>query len=137
MYEASTQIRVRYGETDQMGYVYYGNYALYYEEGRTSAIRSLGVTYKSLEEIGIMMPVMSINITYFRPAYYDELLTVKSTIRNLSEEDTEVTFHSEIYNEAGKKLNESTIRLAFIDAATRRKTGVPGLLYDQLKVFFE
>lgn len=137
MYEARTQIRVRYGETDQMGYVYYGNYALYYEEGRTSAIRSLGVTYKNLEEIGIMMPVMNINITYFRPAYYDELLTVKSTIRNLSKEDTEVTFHSEIYNEAGKKLNESSIKLAFVDAATRRKTGVPELLYDQLKDFFE
>ncbi|MBX9448548.1 MAG: acyl-CoA thioesterase [Taibaiella sp.] len=137
MYEASTQVRVRYGETDQMGYVYYGNYALYYEEGRTSAIRFLGVTYKNLEEIGIMMPVMNINITYFRPAYYDELLTVKSTIRNLSKEDTEVTFHSEIYNEAGKKLNESSIRLAFVDAATRRKTRVPELLYDQLRGFFE
>lgn len=137
MYEASTRVRVRYGETDQMGYVYYGHYALYYEEGRTDAIRQLGLTYKNLEEIGIMMPVMNINITYFRPAFYDEVLTVKSCIRTLTDADTEVYFYSEIYNEDGKKLNESTIKLAFVDAHARKKTIIPTLLYDKLKAFFE
>ena len=137
MYEANTEVRVRYGETDQMGYVYYGNYALYYEEGRTNAIRELGVTYKNLEEIGIMMPVMNSNITYFRPAHYDELLTVRSCIQSLSKEDMEVDFHSEIFNEKGKKLNESIIKLAFVDANTRKKTTIPALLYERLQPFFE
>lgn len=136
MFEYETKVRVRYGETDQMGYVYYGNYALYYEEGRTSAIRSIGVTYKSLEEIGIMMPVMNINITYFRPAHYDELLTVKCYLKELYQDDEEVIFYGEIFNEKGKKLNESTIKLAFVDASTRRKTKIPALLYDKLKVYF-
>lgn len=137
MYESSIQIRVRYGETDQMSYVYYGNYALYYEEGRTHAIRAIGVTYKSLEAIGIMMPVMEFNIQYLRPAFYDELLTVKSQIRSLAADDTEVVFHSEIYNEAGKKVNQCQIKLAFVDAQSRRKTTIPDMLYQALKPYFE
>lgn len=137
MYESSIEIRVRYGETDQMGYVYYGNYALYYEEGRTSAIRQIGVTYKNLEEIGIMMPVMEFNIQYFRPAFYDEVLTVKSQIKEIAADDTEVFFHSEIYNEAGKKLNASVVKLAFVDAQTRRKTQIPDLLFQALAPYFQ
>lgn len=136
MYTSIKEIRVRYGETDQMGYVYYGNYALYYEEGRTDAIRQLGVTYKNLEEIGIMMPVMNININYLRPAFYDELLRLETSILVLSETDTEVVFHTIIYNEQGKKINEGTVKLAYIDANTRRKTTIPPLLYEKLKDFF-
>lgn len=137
MYSSECKIRVRYGETDQMGYVYYGNYALYYEEARTNAIRLLGITYKDLEENGIMMPVININITYLRPVFYDEFLTVKCTIRSLSKEDTEIIFHGEIINEKGKKVNEGDIKLAYIDAGTRRKITIPDILYDKLKVYFE
>ena len=136
MYESSTEVRVRYGETDQMGYVYYGNYALYYEEARTHAIRCIGISYKNLEEIGIMMPVMNMNITYLRPALYDELLLIKTQIRTLTDMDTEIVFYSEIFNEKEKKLNEATIKLAFVDADNRRKTTIPPLLYEKLKVFF-
>ena len=77
MYSSTTKIRVRYGETDAMGYVYYGNYPLYYEVGRTEMIRDLGLTYKKIEEDGILLPVTSLNIKYYKPALYDELLTVK------------------------------------------------------------
>lgn len=137
MFEATIDIRVRYGETDQMGYVYYGNYALYYEQGRTEAIRSLGVTYKNLEEIGIMMPVMNMNIQFLRPAFYDDLLTIHTIIDSLNKEDEIVIFKTYITNEAGKKINEGTIQLAFVDATTRRKTTIPSILYDKLKPFFD
>lgn len=136
MYQSECHIRVRYGETDQMGYVYYGNYALYYEEARTNAIRLLGISYKDLEDNGIMMPVMNSNITYLRPVFYDEMLTIKCTIHDISKTDTEIVFHGEIFNEKGKKVNEGIIKLAYIDTSTRRKTTIPDILYDRLKVFF-
>lgn len=136
MFEAKTQIRVRYGETDKMGYVYYGNYALYYEEGRTSAMRSIGFPYSALEESGVMLPVMNMEMTFLRPAFYDELLTVHSTIRSLSTDSKELEFFSYIYNEAGKKINESRIKLAFVDSNTRRKTSPPPALYETLASYF-
>ncbi len=83
MYESTTQVRVRYGETDQMGYLYYGYYALYYEVGRAEAIRQLGFTYKELEDMGIVMPVAELNAKYLRPALYDNLITVKTILKEL------------------------------------------------------
>ena len=83
MYQHQTQIRVRYGETDQMGYLYYGNYALYYEVGRTDAIRQLGLTYKWMEQNGVALPVAECNLQYLRPAFYDELLTVNTIIKEI------------------------------------------------------
>ena len=83
MYSFETQLRVRYGETDQMGYLYYGNYAQFYEVGRVETMRSLGMSYKTLEtDYGILMPVMSMQVRYVRPAFYDDLLTIKTTIRH-------------------------------------------------------
>lgn len=136
MFEAKTQIRVRYGETDKMGYVYYGNYALYYEEGRTSAMRSIGFPYSALEESGIMLPVMDMEIKFLRPAFYDDLLTIHSTIRKLDLSSKELEFYSYIENEIGKKINECRIKLAFVDSQTRRKTSMPAALYDTLLPFF-
>ncbi|MFN4257142.1 MAG: acyl-CoA thioesterase, partial [Saprospiraceae bacterium] len=98
MYAHETQIRVRYGETDQMGYLYYGNYASYFEVGRVETIRSLGVSYKELEEVhGIWLPVVSLEQKFVRPAFYDDLLTVRSEIREVP--DTHITFHVEVFNE--------------------------------------
>ena len=74
------KIRVRYGETDQMGYVYYGNYAQFFEVGRVEWLRALGVSYKSLEESGIMLPVIQLNINYMKPAKYDDLLTITTIL---------------------------------------------------------
>jgi len=120
-----------------MGYVYYGHYALYYEEARTDAIRKLGVSYKKLEEIGIMMPVMELNVTYLRPAFYDDLLTVHCSIKEVTPEDKEIVFHGEIFNEKGKKLNVGIVRLAFVDMNTKRKTTIPPILYDALIQHFQ
>jgi acyl-CoA thioester hydrolase len=135
MFTATTQIRVRYGETDQMGYLYYGNYALYYEVGRAEAIRQLGFTYRQLEEMGIMMPVAELNSVYYRPALYDDLITVKTILKELRE-DSKIQFHSELYNEAGKLLNKGVTTLVFYDPKERKQTKMPAELYDRLSPFF-
>jgi len=136
MYTSTTQIRVRYGETDQMGYLYYGFYALYYEQGRAEAIRQLGFTYRQLEEAGIMMPVVEMNAKYYRPALYDDLVTVKTSLRALDPESPQIQFHSELYNEAGKLLNEGLVTLVFFDPKTKKKIPMPGILHEKLAPFF-
>src|SRR5688572_29427719 len=118
MYVSETTIRVRYGETDQMGYVYYGNYAMYYEVGRVESLRQLGLTYKSLEEMGIMMPVLENHSRYKMPARYDELLTVRTTIKEMP--GTRITFFYEICNEEKGLVNEGETQLVFIDMKTNR-----------------
>lgn len=135
MFIATTQIRVRYGETDQMGYLYYGNYALYYEVGRAEAIRQLGFTYRELEEMGIMMPVVELNSQYFRPALYDDLITVKTVLKELSE-GSKIQFHSELYNEAAMLLNKGVTTLVFYDPKEKKKTNMPAELYSRLAPFF-
>ena len=77
MFKAKTQIRVRYAETDQMGYVYYGNYAMYFEVARVEALRSVGFSYREMEDSGILMPVLESHITYLKPGKYDDLLTIQ------------------------------------------------------------
>lgn len=130
-----THIRVRYAETDQMGYLYYGNYATYYEVGRAEAMRSLGITYREMEhELGIMMPVMSMNMRFVRPAKYDENLRVVTTLRHLPDQD--ITFHMEIFNEQNKLVNGGTVKLCFVDAATRKRVAAPAYLLDKLRGFF-
>lgn len=136
MYSSTTQIRVRYGETDQMGYLYYGYYALYYEVGRAESIRELGFTYRELEEMGIMMPVVELNAQYFRPALYDDLITVKTVLKELPE-GPKIQFHSELYNEQGQLLNKGVTTLVFYDAKEKKKTNMPQALVDRLEPFFK
>lgn len=136
MYTAETKIRVRYGETDQMGYLYYGNYALYYEVGRAEAIRLLGVTYRELEESGVMMPVAELNIKYYRPALYDNLITVKTILKELSR-DSKVRFHSELYNEKNELLNVGVTTLVFFDPLKKQKIEMPDMFYNKLKPYFK
>jgi acyl-CoA thioester hydrolase len=136
MYTSDTQIRVRYGETDQMGYLYYGYYALYYEQGRAEAIRQLGFTYKELEEQGVMMPVVEMNAKYFRPALYDDLITVKTSLKVLDKESPQVQFHSDLYNENGKLLNSGVVTLVFFDPGTKRKIPMPDILFEKLSPYF-
>lgn len=136
MYSAETKIRVRYGETDQMGYLYYGFYALYYEVGRAEAIRELGFTYRQMEEMGIMMPVVELNAKYFRPAQYDDLVTVKTILKELPE-GSKIQFHSELYNEKSELLNKGVTTLVFYDPAKKEKTQMPAELLDKLKPYFD
>ena len=135
MFTSTTEIRVRYGETDQMGYLYYGNYALYYEVGRTDAIRSLGLTYKALEEMGVALPVAELHINYYRPAFYDDLITVKTMLKEMPE-NSKIQFHTELYNDAGEFLNKGVTTLLFYDIKEKKKTNIPKDLYDRLKPYF-
>lgn len=119
-----TQIRVRYAETDQMGVVYYGHYTQYFEVGRAESIRHLGYTYKDMEQEGIIMPVVDLHIRYMRPAKYDDLLTVKTTVKELPQ-SFKITFHSEIYNAEGELLVTGEVILFFIEAVTMKRTSIP------------
>ena len=135
MYETTTQVRVRYAETDQMNIVYYGNYAQYFEVGRVESIRQLDYTYKDMEEQGVIMPVVELHIKYLRPATYDDLLTVKTQIRELPT-DHRIEFFQEVYNEKNKMLTSGKIVLYFLDAKTRNKVTMPEVLRKKLEPFF-
>lgn len=134
MYETITNIIVRYGETDQMGVVYYGNYALYYEQGRAAAIKQLGYSYKTMEDEGIIMPVVEMQSKYIKPAKYDDLLTVKTIVRELP--TRKMTFYSEIYN-GDKLLNTGHVTLMFVNKHHNRITTAPEKLLILLKPYFE
>ncbi len=130
------QKRVRYGETDQMGYLYYGHYPQYYEIGRVEMLRALGLTYREMEEEqGVMMPVVSLQMRFVRPARYDELLTIRTILRKLP--DSFIVFHVEILNEAGKLVNGGTVKLCFVERATNRTIPAPGFLLEKLSPYFE
>lgn len=135
MFSSTTQIRVRYGETDQMGYLYYGNYAQYYEVGRAEAIRTLGYTYRQMEETGIMMPVVALNTQYFRPALYDDLITVKTILKEIPE-GSKIDFHTELYNEQDQLLNKGVTTLVFYDMKEKKKVSLPQDLREKLAPFF-
>jgi acyl-CoA thioester hydrolase len=136
MYQSSTTHRVRYGETDQMAYLYYGNYALLYEIGRVEMLRDLGLSYANMEaEHGVMLPVMSLNQRFVRPGRYDELLTINTTLRKLPV-DT-ITFHVEIRNEKGKLVNGGSVKLCFVDMSTGRTVPAPEYLLEKLRPYFE
>ncbi|CAN5513820.1 thioesterase family protein [soil metagenome] len=135
MYESTTQIRVRYAETDQMNVVYYGNYAQYFEVGRVESIRQLGYTYKDMEHSGVIMPVVEMHVRYLRPATYDDLLTVKTTLREMPV-DHRIEFFQEVFNEAGKLLCAGTVKLYFLNGADRSKTTIPEDMREKLAPFF-
>ena len=134
MYVSETTIRVRYGETDQMGYVYYGFYAMYYEVGRVESLRQLGLTYKSLEEIGIIMPVLENHSTFLAPARYDDLLRVVTTLRE--KPGVKIRFEYEIFNEEKKLLHRGETLLVFIDRKTNKPCKPPKVMIDVLAPYF-
>src|SRR6267154_1894962 len=123
MYQSETSLRVRYGETDQMGYVYYGFYAMYYEVGRVESLRQLGLTYKALEDGGVMMPVLQNKSNYLSPALYDDQLRIVTTIRERP--SVRITFYYEIFNDAGKLIHEGETLLAFVNKNTGRPCRPP------------
>jgi acyl-CoA thioester hydrolase len=136
MFESTTQIRVRYAETDKMSIVYHGNYIQYFEVGRVEAIRNLGITYKDMEEDGVIMPVVEWQAKFLRPAKYDDLLTVKTVLRTLPV-NHEITFFQEVYNEAGKLLTSGKVLLYFLTAASMQRTAMPEALRAKLIPYFE
>ena len=116
MYSTEVKIRVRYAETDRMGYVYYGNYATYFEVARVEALRNLGFSYRSLEDEGIILPVLDFSIRYRRPAYYDDELTIRTIVPEMPA--ARIKFEYEVLNAAGTVITTAATTLVFIDKNT-------------------
>ena len=133
-YVKRTSIRVRYAETDQMGVVYYGNYPQYFEVGRVESLRSLGMTYKQMEEDGIMLPVLKLEVKYLKPALYDDLLTIETRIETLP--STRITFHHSVFNEQGTRLTEGLVELVFVNRTTRRPCKAPNDFLQRIEPYF-
>jgi len=134
MYISETQVRVRYSETDKMGYVYYGNYASYFEVGRVETLRNLGFSYKEMEDTGIMLPVVSFTINYFKPAFYDDLLTIKTVITALP--TSKIMFDYETINSNNIVLNKAQTTLVFVDIKTGKPCRAPEYFMEKIKDYF-
>lgn len=132
MYLHQTKIRIRYGETDQMGYVYYGNYAQFFEIGRVEMLRSLGISYRSIEEQGIMLPVVDFSVKYIKPARYDDLITINTTITEIP--SVKIKFDYKIYNEKGVLLTTAKTTLVFVKKADMKPTFAPKELVHELEL---
>ncbi|MBP6759931.1 MAG: acyl-CoA thioesterase [Flavobacterium sp.] len=124
------EIRVRYSETDQMRVVYHGNYAQYFEVGRVEWLRNKGVSYKWMEDNGIMLPVVSLTMNYKKPARYDELLTLKTILKKQT--SVKIEFDYELYNEGGELLTTGNSVLVFVDMKTGRPIAPPMYLLELL-----
>ncbi|HNQ36474.1 MAG TPA: thioesterase family protein [Prolixibacteraceae bacterium] len=125
-----TQIRVCYGDTDKMGVVYYGNYPRFYEIARNEMLRAYGVTYKQIEESGIVWPVRTLNITYLKPAFYDDLLTVRSRVEEIPL--VRLRIKTEVFNPAGELINHGEVVLVSTNPVTGKAVKTPQWLLDVL-----
>ena len=134
MYTSKTKVRVRYSETDMMGYVYYGNYATYFEVARVESIRQLGFSYRKMEEDGFAMPVLEFSIKYFKPAFYDDELTIETTITELPK--ARIYFEYKTFNEKGVLLNEAKTSLVFVNKETMKPCSAPIEFIDGMKKYF-
>ena len=126
------RIKVRYGETDQMGVVYHGNYAQYLEIGRLEWLDAIGVSYKQMEANGIMLPVASMDLKYSKPAFYDDILTIKTTL--LKRPTASIEFAYEIHNSSGELLTTAHTKLAFVNMKSNFPTRCPQYILDELLI---
>ena len=134
MYSHSTKIRVRYGETDQMGYMYYGNYAQYYEVGRVEMLRSLGMDYAAMEASGIMLPVLELSCKFIKPAKYDQEITVKTTVDQVP--GIRIHFKYELFNEAEELINIGATTLVFVDMLKNKPCLPPEDFMNRIREWF-
>lgn len=135
MFSASTQIRIHYALTDQMGVVYHGHYAQFYEIGRAEWLRELSFSYKDIEAMGIIMPVVELRSRFLRPARYEDLITVHTTLREFPAHH-KIVFHHEIYDEQDQLLNSGDVTLYFMQAGTLKRTEMPARLREKLAPYF-
>ena len=135
MFTSETQIRVRYAETDQMGVVYHSNYLIYFETGRVESIRQLGFTYAEMEKLGVLMLVTDVHCRYLRPAKYDDLLTIKTTLKELPVHH-KIKFEQEVFNEKNELLVAGQIILYFMETNGMKQTSMPVQLLEKLKPYF-
>lgn len=134
MFRGETKIRVRYGETDRMGYVYYGNYAEYFEVARVEALREIGFSYREMEDRGIFLPVFDFSIRYHKPAFYDDIITIVTEIREVP--GVRMTFHHLCYNVVGDLINTGRVTLVFIDGKKKRPAAPPEWFLKEMKKYF-
>lgn len=135
MFISETKLRVRYAEADRMGFVYYGNYAAYFEVARVEALREMGMTYKEMEDQGIILPVLEFYIKYIKPAFYDDLLTIKTVIKQMPM--ARIYFEYETYNEKNVLLNIANTTLVFISKETMKPCAAPQYFIDHMKEYFD
>jgi acyl-CoA thioester hydrolase len=126
--------RVLYAETDRMGFLYYGNYPSYYEVGRTELLRTLGTSYKALEETGVQMPVHSLQIEYIKPAAYDDVLSIRATLKEMP--GVRMLFHYEIENESGEVINRGQTELVFTRISDNKPVRPPAWFVELLEPHF-
>ncbi len=127
-------MRVRYSETDMMGYCYYGNYATYFEVARVEAIRQLGFSYRQMEDDGIALPVLEFNIKYFKPAFYDDELTIETTIIEIPK--VRIHFIYKTFNAEGLLINEAKTSLVFMNKVTMKPCVAPQYFVNVLEKHF-
>ena len=136
MYVFDYDKRVRYAETDKMGYLYYGHYAKFYEIGRVECLRSLGLSYKRMEdEHNVMLPVVSLEVRYLAPAYYDETIKIRSILREIPSKM--ITFEHELFNSEDKLINKAIVKLFFIDMTSGDRVSAPDYLIEALSKYFD
>ncbi|MEX2511382.1 MAG: thioesterase family protein [Cyclobacteriaceae bacterium] len=135
MFQSDVQLRVRYAETDQMGYVYYGNYAMYYEVGRVEALRSVGFSYSQMEADGIMMPVLENHSRFILPGRYDELLTIRTSIREMP--GIRIRFYYDILNEQQVLIHKGETLLTFLKTNSHKPCRPPTYLMELMMPYFK
>ncbi len=135
MIEHKVELRVRYAETDQMAYVYYGNYASYFEVARVETFRLIGFSYKELEEAGVMMPVLEFKTKYLKPAKYDDLLTIKVWVKE--KPGVRILFQYEVYNEQNILLTIAETTLVFVNSQSGKPCFLPERFQNIVNPFFQ
>ena len=126
------KLRVEYHHTDQMGIVHHSNYVRFFEAARTEWLRSAGMTYAEMERRGVMMPIVEVNVTYKQPAYYDELLSITTTVDEMPM--ARMTFRYKVRGEDGRDIASGSTTLGFIDKETRRPVRAPQWLLEVIKL---
>ena len=136
MFTSETKIRVRYAETDQMGMVYHGNFFPYFEVARAESVRQLGFTYADMEKMGVIMPVTDVHVRFLRPALYDDLLTIKTFLKELPVHH-KIEFHHEVFNEKEDLLCTGKIILYFMQKEDMKRTTLPEVLKKKMERYFQ
>lgn len=134
MYSHEIEIRVRYGEADMMGYLYYGYYSFYYEQARVETMRSLGISYKRMEELGFLLPVRDLHIKFIKPAFYDDVLRIKTTIKKMP--TVRHDFSYEMFSPQGELINEAETTLVYLDKETRKLVSCPEFVKQLMQPHF-
>ena len=131
MITSETRIQVRYDEVDKMGYVYHGNYARYYHISRTDLLRKFGLSDKDLEQLELLLPVIELNIKYLKPVYYDDIITIRTTLDELPQ--SRMKFYHSVYNSQNEVINTAISTVVFIDSKSRKPMRAPQLVLDKIK----